>query len=141
MKLIRKSTFETNSSSCHTVTVGSSGVFEGITPNEDNLIWVPSIDFGWGQDTFTSPSERLAYAYIYARDWSSNLDQHHMSILHKVVCEHTGADGILPEDDCGYIDHQSVESHDLHYLFADESKLKSFIFDRDSIVETDNDNH
>lgn len=40
----------------------------------------------------------------------------------------------------GYIDHQSVEGNQLHYIIHDKEALLSFLFG-DGEVETDNDNH
>ncbi len=149
MKLVRHGVFETNSSSCHSLSIGASGTYDGITPNEDNLIIVDdSHEFGWSQETYSYPEARLAYAYIYAMDWSGDKRDEFIKTLQEVVCEHTGAGAVTHEvfgkkwnDGYGYIDHQSVESADLHYIFEDKSLLKSFIFDSSSWIETDNDNH
>lgn len=146
MKLVRHGVFETNSSSCHSLSVGNSGVYQSITPNEDNLIVIDdSYEFGWSQEMYTNTDERLAYAYVYAMDWSREYKEEFFNTLQQVVCEHTGASAVLhnkgEDSGYGYIDHQSVEDGELDYIFKDKGLLKSFIFDRDSWVETDNDNH
>jgi hypothetical protein len=66
-----------------------------------------------------------------------------------MVLDHTGASDIdfnfdIDTNDYsfnnGYIDHQSVEDKDLHYLFKDPMLLKAFIFGKGGLVHTDNDN-
>lgn len=152
MKLIRNSVFETNSSSCHSISVGKSGVFEGKSPDDDGVLTIRPQTFGWEQETYFDVDARLAYVSIYIRDWcSSDKKDYFQLMFNKVVGEHTGASQIefkgLPCTwsstgfDEGSIDHQSVEDGDLNHLFESTDKLKSFLFDKDSYIETDNDNH
>lgn len=150
MKLIRTSVFETNSSSTHSISIGCTGVYEGVTPDALNRIVLEPYEFGWGQDTFTDPLSRMSYVWIYMRDWANNdLSSFCMKeMFHKVVHEHTGADEVSMREvvynwgtENGYIDHQSAEDGQLHYLFETEDTLKSFLFDSGSTVTTDNDNH
>jgi hypothetical protein len=68
-KLIRDSVFETNSSSTHSITIGSDTDFDTIVPNENGIIQVPTADFGWNPDDYYDPEYRLAYALLYLRDW------------------------------------------------------------------------
>ena len=149
MKLIRHGVFETNSSSCHSLSVGKSGVFEGKTPNHLNLIEIDLQEFGWAEETFYDVDSRLSYVYLYIRDWAtSEKKEEFMKIFQKVVCDHTGADRFVvieSEDEYGaiggYIDHQSVECGELDYMFDAPKILKDFLFDQNSSITTDNDNH
>lgn len=150
MKLIRNSVFETNSSSCHSISVGETDVFEGITPNYENKIILEPMEFGWGQETFSRAEDRLAYVYLYICDWVGEVEKiMFREMFDRVVKEHTGADSVEMKEtksdygytNSGYIDHQSVEDNNLHHLFGNESTLKSFLFDSASYIETDNDNH
>lgn len=148
IKLVRRSVFETNSSSCHSISLSSGDVYDSISPNEYGVIVVGSGEFGWQEETYSDPEARLNYAYIYAMDWSGEKKEDFLSTLKEVVKEHTGATDVVHHKtnskwgyDYGYIDHQSVESQDLHYLFEDLALLKNFIFGSDSYIETDNDNH
>lgn len=147
-QLIRNSTFETNSSSCHSITVSSgNGVYETIYPSEDGTIRVPLNEFGWEQDTHTDPLTKLSYLMLYVRDWVTGQDQTKFNdMLQHVVKEHTGASTVEFEAsdspnswDNGHIDHQSVEDRDYDYLF-DEVILKEFLFGNGTVI-TDNDNH
>ena len=146
MKLIRNSVFETNSSSCHSISVGKTDVYDSISPDEDGKIILDSYEFDWGPETFSDVEARLAYVFIYIRDWAHSKQDHFKAMFDKVVQEHTGATEIVMQKNkkswcTGYIDHKSAESGDLNHLFASEQTLKSFLFDSASLIETDNDNH
>lgn len=145
MKLIRKNVFETNSSSCHSLSVGSGDVYEGFTPNADNLIVIPAMEFGWEEETYYDVESRLAYVWIYMRDYAKERTEF-LEMFQNVVCSHTGAACVTMEEGSdswcnGYIDHQSVEDHDLDFLFDNEETLKNFLFGSGSSITTDNDNH
>ena len=153
VRLVRHG-FETNSSSAHSITLGESAVYDSITPNDEGVIVLREYEFGWEWETYTTVEARLAYAYIYARDWSGGYRTHFMDTLETVVRNHTGATAIVmgrtnewgnydeyaEEDIGGYIDHQSVENGELDYLFQDPTLLKKFIFNAGSTIETGNDN-
>lgn len=150
-KLIRKSVFETNSSSCHSISISSDDVvYDGITPASDNKIYLKPMEFGWDIAEYRDPMSKLTYCWIYVEDWTDREQQEFRQILSNVVCQHTGADEIVMEIDMnrrwwhgkhGYIDHQSVECNDLHYMFYQPEYLKNFIFNPNSVLRTDNDNH
>jgi len=142
MRKIRQGVFETNSSSTHSISVHNYGDYDSIAPDEDGIVYVRGEDFGWDQETFTDPESKLSYLMIYVRDWVNDVLLQNMydQILTDVVCAHTHATGIHMDADSGYIDHQSVENGQLHYLFRDPQLIKDFVFNRASYVETDNDN-
>lgn len=144
MKLIRTNVFETNSSSTHSLSVDWNADYTSITPESDGMINVWSYDFGWDRETFSEPMYKLSYVMIYLRDWTRHLSDdirsEYETKLTEMVCEHTGAIGIAMTSPEGYIDHQSVECHDLDYLFQDMAEMKAFIFGRNSYLETGNDN-
>lgn len=147
MKLIRKGTFETNSSSCHSISVSTQGTYEGLTPNNENQIVIYPGEFGWGQETHDDALTKMSYLWIYIKTWSGDSSDHFMEMFQKVIQEHTGAGEVIMKESTsdwykyGYIDHQSVEGNALHYLFEDEQTLKNFLFLSGSYIETDNDNH
>lgn len=144
-KLVRIGAFETNSSSCHSLTIGSTGVFEGFTPDADNVVRFAPGEFGWGPETLIDVESRLSYAYIYATQWSRT--NANLELFKQVVCEHTGAIDVEQRkfgERCfedGYIDHQSVEDGLPVDIFADAATLKAFLFDSGSEIFLDNDNH
>ena len=148
MKLIRHSTFETNSSSCHTISVDrNSKIYEGFAPDQNGVVYVRPAEFGWEQETYWSVDDKMSYVNIYINDWSGKHQDNFREIFERVVKEHTGATEIVyvPSNDKyypnGYIDHQSVEDADLDYLFQSDECLKDFLFSPNSHIITDNDNH
>jgi hypothetical protein len=147
MKLIRKGTFETNSSSCHSISVSTQGTYEGLTPDHRNEIILSPMEFGWEQEEYSDAMSKLSYLWVYIKGWSGDSKDSFMEMYQKVVCEHTGASSVrMGSGSCeynldGYIDHQSVEGNELHYLFENEQILKDFLFLPQSYIETDNDNY
>ena len=149
---IRQSVFETNSSSSHSLTVANfkaGDVLDTLYPNSEGSIIVEAREFGWEWEDYNDPTSKLAYCAIYARDWVGNEDiSKYLKILTTVVRDHVGdIDVEFPLDvsksgyfEKGYIDHQSVENHDLDYLFEDPEQLRQFIFNPKSKLKTGNDN-
>lgn len=146
-KLIRNSVFETNSSSCHSISIGKSDVYDSVTPNHNGIIELFPMEFGWEQEHYSDPYTKMSYLWIYIKDWCKHDEQEFMDTFQRVVCSHTGANSVIMLESSstfypwGYIDHQSVEDQNYHYLFQDDNLLKQFLFDSNSWLETDNDNH
>ncbi len=149
MKLVRHNVFETNSSSCHSLSVNENAkIYDTILPDEDGYIYIElSGEYGWEQDTYYNTLDKVDYIGIYARDWTEDSEKY-TQILIDVIKEHTGANDVLIDSKNsswggkeGYIDHQSVEDRDYHYLFENPELLKKFIFGEGSYFECDNDNH
>lgn len=152
MKLIRNGVFETNSSSCHSISIRiplSNNDYDTIIPDENGNIEIITEDFGWQQITYDEPRDKLAYLMIYIRDWVYSEEEKSIfsERLLKVVKDHTGCNSLIlkPYSDSpycdGYIDHQSAENNHLHWIFNNEFDLKNFIFNPQSYIETDNDNY
>ena len=146
--LIRSNAFETNSSSTHSITIGKTGTYCGITPDWDNVVRFVPGEYGWGPEDFTSVDDRLSYLWIYIKDWVSDpaKQAEFMNMFKICVIEHTGASDVEPilrndYSPYGYIDHQSVESNDLDYIFESGETLKSFLFDKNTCIHTNNDNY
>lgn len=152
MKLIRNGVFETNSSSCHTISVATGSTnFESIPTYfiENNVATIPAYEFGWSEEQHDDIVSRLSYILLYIRDWSGDKESKFNSILQDIVTDQCQVDSIRLDSgkanswggyDNGYIDHQAVEGGALNYLFDDPSTLKQFIFASGSYVETGNDN-
>lgn len=145
---IRKGIFETNSSSTHSIHIDeTTQVYETIMPNEKGYVSLTGGEFGWEQEIYDDPLTKANYLYVYAKDWSGDRSSDFLEILYTVIQEHTGCEAVIFEEDgsdydpYGYIDHQSVDGQEYHYLFEDPSKMKQFIFGKGSYLETDNDNH
>lgn len=165
MRLIRNKVFETNSSSCHSISITSDMELNDIpTPDEYGNLFIESGEFGWEQDEYNSWWGKAAYLIVYIRDWSGESQEKYKQLFEYVVKEVTGAETITYEElfwkteeksyeyegvtrtyqsklGEGYIDHQSVEDRDLDYMFEYVNEMKKFLFSSNSVLETDNDNH
>lgn len=165
-KLVRNSVFETNSSSCHSISIADKVDFNDVpSPNAEGNIHITSGEFGWEEDSYRGFFDKASYLAVYIRDWAKEEKESFKQIFENLIKETTACYNITYEDSFwdfeersykgsdgnqvvyqaklgyGYIDHQSVEDKDLHYLFTDVDKLKAFLFCSNSILETDNDNH
>lgn len=143
---VRRSVFETNSSSNHSLSIGDGGYLIGLTPDEEGKICLTPHEYGWEHDVYDDPISKLIYLWIYAEDWSGPKREEHHAILAEMVRDHTGGELVMNRSDCkyyphGYIDHQSVEDCRLHYLFEDREQLRQFAFGSSSTLETGNDNY
>lgn len=153
-QLIREKVFETNSSSCHSISLADMTskqvLLDTIYPDEDGNVVLEGGKFGWEIAKYNDARSKASYAMVYALDWAGDRSTEFQEILKTVIKEHTGANevqfraiGVNYDNtpDFGYIDHQSVEDRDLDYLFEDPELLRNFIFNKNSILYTDNDNH
>jgi hypothetical protein len=147
MKQIRNSTFETNSSSSHSFTLGTDPSklrkpvdveFSSLYDKDSETILVEGGEFGWGIETLTSWEDRLNYLYAQAayKDESRGIFEK----LNYVISEYLGYDvmwtGVYPSS---YVDHQSVGITD-EIFYSDESII-NFVFNSGTTVTIDNDNH
>ena len=130
---IRKSVWETNSSSSHSVSVAGGDkqmVLDTIYPDQNGRIYVDGGEFGWEWGKFNDAVTKLSYAYQDGVD---------IELLERVVKDHTGAEEVIFRDrDNGYIDHDSVgTAQEVCGTFDDAS---NFIFNKNSWLFTGNDN-
>ena len=134
MKTTRHKIFETNSSSTHSISISKSNILlTSIKPDKDGNIILYGGKFGWKVEKYNSPLVKANYCAL-----DCDGDKEKTSILIKVIMDHTGAKGVVLDLD-GYIDHQSNGTSDK--AFENELTLKNFIFNPDSVLYTDNDNH
>lgn len=151
MKSIRKSVFETNSSSTHSISIDATGVCEPNLSVENGICQIYGGEFGWEvedyRDARTKASYCLTYIMTIIRDEARRDCLGIM--LTKVVKEVTGARDVMfcecgkrhwdDKPNYGYIDHQS--DYVCAEAFESEEALKQFIFCPGSVLHTDNDNH
>lgn len=168
MKIIRNKVFEVNSSSCHSISVSDNqATYAQIHLNDEGVFYIGSDDFGWAIDEHTDYSIKCSYLAIYIRDWSGDKLKELKDVYEECIRKYTLCSKIQYEENFwkkelkyygdgesylvslgeGYIDHQSVEDQDYHYLFDIshpdyiEGELKDFLFNNNSVLITDNDNH
>lgn len=133
-----RSGFVSNSSSSSFVVIGHSGKFDKpFTIDGDDVIIIDDdYFFGWDFIRYTTVEDRIAWAWLQAQ-YANKPEL--LEMIKKAVFEVTGK-----KLDCradinreSYIDHQSVDEGD---IFESMDELKSFIFDKESVVRTGNDN-
>lgn len=162
MKTIRKNTFETNSSSCHSITFATGSL---INLPKDFILSYDG-EFGWS-GTCTTPEEKANYYMIAMVLWIegdsnfgtfeektreikkriSDLIEYGQSAGVNIVLSKEiefDKDGYDIIKDIGYIDHQSAPyEYNKCMILAkmDAAEAFNWIFDSESCVDIDNDNH
>lgn len=142
MKKIRQHVFETNSSSCHSISISNTGnLFQTLYPNDEGNIILYGDDFGWGIDTHNDVITKASYLVTHLKTISNENED----MFIKVIKEHTGAKNVIMESNgdsfypYGYIDHQSVG--EASQVFESEMTLFQYLFNPNSILHIDHDNH
>lgn len=165
MKLIRNGVFETNSSSAHSLSFGTSKVVRGagwgMPPDETDfsnslyhLSEVPSHyqgysleeslnDYGWTGYDVDTPQQKLSYLLTALGADIQDVRQHPFYTQLEEWLSELGI-GFIKAEDCdgytdGYIDHQShgiVEPS----LFKTKEDLITYLFNDDLIIHIENDN-
>ena len=161
---IRYGVFETNSSSTHSISVATgAAVYETLPLSQDDYVVLKGGEFGWERADYNDALTKANYMAIYAMSWAHKkprsegplteadhfyYKEEFTEILKGVIKRQTGCKDVIfafgtdwNDRNWSYIDHQSVESNDYHHLFYDDKLLKQFLFDSNSWLETDNDNH
>ena len=143
---IRSAFFETNSSSTHSIVIA-----RGKAP--DNLQVIAGVcqiysgEFGWEEENYDDATTKASYCLTWLRSFSDERVRDKQDMLIRVIKRVTGAEVVefIPDSDggWGYIDHQSIEDGGgaLVPAWESEEKLTAFIFNPDSLLITDNDNH
>lgn len=137
---IRYGVFETNSSSSHSLSVSKSRLSKLMipAPNENGALVVRPLEteFGWGVEKYTDFATKAFYCYVSQQKNKANI-----KALEASIKEVTKAESIeWPHyGTSAHIDHQSEDCAD--FLFDDIEHLKKFLFNKDSILHIDNDNH
>jgi hypothetical protein len=145
MNTIRLNCFETNSSSSHSITLGSTRnprlqnvkvKYSSITPI-DGAIELGYGEYGWGYEKYSDAQSKADYCAIDFRG-----DEKATADLIKLIKQQTGAQKvIIAGDDGGSIDHQSIGTAMDIYKEQGVKGIKNFIFNPDSRLIIDNDNH
>ena len=134
-KLIRKGVFETNSSSCHSLSIDNNDyVLDTLYPDEEGNIILEGGAFGWDWFKHNDAITKANYASVALKD--------NPEILIKVIKEQTGCNDVIIHayDDYNssyysYIDHYSYD-----VCPTNEEDLKNFIFNKNSWLFGGNDN-
>lgn len=156
---IRRSVFETNSSSTHSFTYGNTNN-NLIVNDEDGCVHTDLGEFGWEVETYYDSATKLAYILLVAASFTGHSfwyfgdtgfdkilesfkETEEYKRIEDAVRSHMECVGIVIEDRSeGYIDHQSLEqgSFDSWLCETGASSVEDFIFGN-VVLHTDNDNH
>ena len=133
-KLIRKSVFETNSSSSHSISLASEDkefVLDTIYPNQDGIVTINGDEFGW---EWFKTNEALIKASYVAQSYAYN--DHILDTLKEVIMEQTGAEDVIFNGlNNGYVDHDSSG-----VAPSNIEDMRNFIFNKNSWLFGGNDN-
>ena len=151
MKKIRNAVFETNSSSTHSISVSelnSDELMDNVMfmNGDDNVVVEPG-EFGWEQEVYNDSATKASYMLTYVKNYCGDKEEEFESMLKDVIKEQIGCDDVIFNESgdqyykYGYIDHQSSGNNAYHFVFENKETLRQFIFNKESILETDNDNH
>lgn len=164
MEVIRVGVFETNSSSTHSICVRPQDCLGQDTLPVDALgtCRVYPGEFGWEEEEFDDAPTKASYCLTHLKNVRRNNDDssrfnhdllaYRERMLKEVIAEKTGAKLVVFVPGCedeesregwGYIDHQSIEYNGgaCEPAWRSKEALSDFIFNRASILRTDNDNH
>lgn len=146
----RHKVFETNSSSTHSICI-TPGDFKPDTfyrTDNGTLRLLPG-EFGWEQESYRDPWSKASYCLTYVKT-GGDPDGSREAMLREVLEKEVGKVDFIPfgcdpidGNDWGYIDHQSHIGHRdaCGEAFKSKESLRAFIFNPNSILVTDNDNH
>lgn len=130
MRQIRNATFETNSSSVHSMTIPKAP----FVPGETHSIYFYTGEFGWGFDILRSPEQKASYLYTAIMECGvSNLE------YLKLRCEEAGIKTVFDDDIDGYIDHGDDCTEMVDYILSTPERLTAFLFG-DGEIRLGNDN-
>lgn len=154
MKKIRKGLFETNSSSSHSISISEDTsdylMDTTMVPDNKGRIVLDGGEFGWGYDEYKDALTKANYLSVYCKYFEDDEIEGKslVYILNWVIEDQTGAVDVVSNAELdyesltfSYIDHQSYEDKQLHFLFEDKEKLRQFIFNKESKLIIYNDNH
>lgn len=142
MKTIRENTFETNSSSTHSITVSGRKDWEYDLPITVKPDWYG--EFGWQWETWRGVEEKLAYmirclvAYDYTEETLQDKIKPIQERLHNL-----GIDFELPTYNewlDGFVDHADWYQEEIEDIYKDDNTLLTFLLSDSSYIEGGNDN-
>ena len=146
MKCVRQGMFETNSSSSHSMVIVCGEYPLGRLPETpEGTIELFGGEFGWEVEIYSDAFTKASYCLTYAKTGGGEQCE---EMLRTVLESTTGLPVVFRERDdeyypWGYIDHQSHvgEGNICAVAFQSQQALRDFIFNEQSTLLTDNDNH
>lgn len=149
MKKIRVSVFETNSSSMHSLSIGSNKKMEVLDEEKTEEIILGIGEYGWGPENLTTWLEKADYLAVDSINREDDEDKGKLlEVLYLAFPNAVFEFALLePENDededetktySGYIDHQSIGT-----VWSDLETVEEVfrVVFGDSIIVVDNDNN
>ena len=139
---IRRSVFETNSSSVHTITMSKDCNSYKKNPIPEKLVFHTSC-YGWEVEKYDTPNERASYLYTALVNISNETLEDDKRVITDILAKH-GCEAVFEEvpqnswSDC-YIDHGNELDEFIGVVMSGEDALMEYLFG-DSCVYTYNDN-
>jgi len=138
-KSIRKSAFETNSSSTHSLVISNSvTVLETLPVDSNGNLDIYGMDFGWGPERYNDAASKLSYCFLDSQGNNDMTDLLKESVIEYLNSVFIPCKNITFHENDGYIDHQSCGTS--HEVFHSKKDIINFIFNRDCELIIDNDN-
>ena len=135
---VRNKTFETNSSSVHTLVISAEGLEPSNLPiNKEGYIEATYGKFGKDGEIYDGQANKLSYLLTqcyYLGGWEYQLDResnYHFRYVEEAICDYTGAKGILIVGGEPEIDHQSHPEYELRFVNEWYKKsIQNFVFNK-----------
>ena len=159
MLQIRRGVFESNSSSCHSITFSRKGLEENeMLIKDDGYIHTVFGEFGWEIEDYCYQGDKLSYLltmtahlndcypYCWKREDQKEMIKKFIETddfkrISDEIASYADCNGIVLDYSEGYIDHQSIDNDTLdEFLECNNTNIIDFVFGN-VIVHTDNDNH
>ena len=153
---IRKNVFETNSSSCHSVSISKEVETNNNLQVIDGAVFCQADEFGWEIVDYNDAQTKLDYlitmsaattvgtSYYNSEDdcqlIEDFIETDEFKDIQECVREVTGCENLIVNSLDGYIDHQSLYTSMYSFLSENNLTIEQFIFGN-VILHTDNDNH
>lgn len=153
---IRRGTFETNSSSTHSIVISDKdrGYSYDLPVDENGILTLTFGSFGWGPDVLNTPYEKLTYLLTQmAQDILNDEELDNFELGLTALTESEEIESLLDmlRDRCEYInDFEWKQNDDGYYPFgyidhasygtAKEEKPEELIFNNKILILIDNDN-
>lgn len=145
---IRRNTFESNSSSVHTLSIDKSGREPSRLPinKKTNKVISHFGNFGKEHNIYTSQEDKLAYLmtniyYLNHADYNDTEDIWDFGAISDAISNYCGCDGIEIDMNYGvdpYIDHQSIPYGGIEIIDVyDEDSVIDFVFNKYISLKTD----
>lgn len=161
MKKVRNQVFETNSSSTHSISFTTRDYLEEnkMIIDDDGYIHAEFGEYGWEIESYYDQESKLSYLLtmtaqvngMYPDCYNHNeqlemidkfMETDDFKEISDAIAEYANCRGVVIDDSCGYIDHQSVYGDSLNDFLDDcgVSDVVNFVYGN-VVVHTDNDNY